>query len=220
MKEIVIYGINMQAQQLYYYIRKENCGNVAAFIIDKEYYKETMKEMVDGCDIVFFEDITRKYPPDRYDVILSFGYKNMVRNREKKFCECKKAGYTIKSFISKEANVNTENIGEGVVIYPNVYIAPYTYIGKGTFIEIGCNIAHHTSIDDFVFLAPGVTVCGGVSIQNNCFIGGGSVVGNNVIIEKMSLVGAGVCVTKNLKSNTALCHGKSVELCKEPSHYI
>lgn len=168
----------------------------------------------------FFEDVARKYPPDDYDIILSFGYKNMVRNREKKFYECKKAGYKIRSFISKEAKVNTDNIGEGVIIYPNVYLSPYTSIGNGTFIEIGCNIGHHTSIGDFCFLAVGVTICGGCNIQNNCFLGGGSTLGNNVTIGRMSLVGAGVCITKDLEGSKALCHGKYIELSKEPNYYI
>lgn len=216
-KKILIYGINQQAQQLYYYISKEDAGEVAAFVVDKDFYNGNN---LLGLPIVCFEQIKEKFSPMEYNIIVSFGYKNMVRNRQKKILNCVNMGYHIQNFISKDARVYTDQIGSGVIIYPNTVIEPYVKIGDGNFFETSCTIAHNTIIGDFNFFSPGVTIGGDVFIGDNCFLGISSIITTGIKIESLVLIGAGVCVTKNLQKGTSLRHSEAIKLSKTPEYYI
>lgn len=216
-KKILIYGINKQAQQLYYYLSMEGERQVTAFIVDRDYKKD---EILLGLPVYCFEDIESIFPNDEYEILLSFGYKNMVRNRQEKHKLCKEKGYDIASFISKDAKVYTKQIGEGVIIYPNTVVAPFVSIGDGCFIEISCSIAHNTQVGEFNFFAPGVTISGDIKIGKNNFFGCGSVITAGVSIEDLVVVGAGVCVTKSLECNTSLRHSEAIRLTKNSDEYI
>lgn len=217
MKKILIYGINQQAQQLYHYIMHENERIVSAFVVDGEY--KSVDELL-GLPVYCFEEIESVFSVDEYEILLSFGYKNMVRNRQEKYNLCKEKGYALASYISKAAKVYTDQIGESVIIYPNTIVAPFVTIGDGCFIETSCTIAHHTSIGSFSFLAPGVTISGDVKIGNNCFLGCGSIVSASAKIDDLVVVGAGVCVTNDLMSNTAFRHNEAIQLSKNVEDYI
>lgn len=215
-RKLLIYGINQQAQQICYYLLREgHC--VEAFCVDKLYYKSAT---LIGKPVVYFEEITEKYPPNMYDIILSFGYKNMIANRQEKYILCQKLGYNMPSFISKDAHVYTDKIGKGVIIYPNVVIEPFVKIGDGCFIESSCSIGHHSIIGNFNFFALGVTTGGGTVIENNCFLGLSSIISSGKKVAEKSIVGAGVCVTEDIASGTVLRHCEAVKLSKEPEYYI
>ena len=139
MEQIIIYGINMQAQALCKMITQEQQAKVCAFVVDSAYKKTD--ELL-GLPVYEAEKMKELFHPEQYKVCLSFGYKNMVRNREEKFRQCKQCGYTIYTFISKNAHVYTSDIGEGCNIYPGTTIMPFVKIGEGCFIEAGCTIAH------------------------------------------------------------------------------
>lgn len=216
-KKIIIYGINQQAQQLYYYLNAELPGRAEAFTVDRDFFQE---EMLLGKPVIPFEDVESKYPPTEYCILLSFGYKNMMRNREEKYWNCKKRGYEIVNFISKDAKVYTSDIGEGVIIYPNCVIAPFVKIGNGCFFETSCTIAHHSQIGKFNFFAPGVTTGGAVKIGNNCFFGISAVIASCRKINDMSVIGAGVTVTNDVETETVLRHVEALQLSRKPEKYI
>lgn len=189
--KIVIYGTNLQAAALYKMIRVEQQAEVEAFIVDRNYRKCNTFE---GLEVVDFENIEYLFPKDKYKICLSFGYKNMMYNRKEKFSICKEMGYELYTFVSKNAMIYTDKIGEGSNIYPGTILAPFSEIGKGSFIECGCVIAHHTKIGEYNFVAPGVHFCGAVVTGHNCFIGSaaeiinGCRLGNDVFIAASAKV--------------------------------
>lgn len=134
----------------------------------------------------------------------------MVRNREEKFWQCKKQGYTIYTFISKNAYVYTSDIEEGCNIYPGTTIMPFVKIGKGCFIETGCTIAHHTKIGSFSFIAPGAHFCGDVKSGRNCFFGGACEVVNSCELADFCFIAAGTKVSRDLSAETAILPAASV----------
>ncbi|MDE6616428.1 MAG: hypothetical protein K2K35_07655, partial [Lachnospiraceae bacterium] len=129
-------------------------------------------------------------------------------------------GYSMPSYISRDAKVYTNEIGRCVIIYPGTVIEPYVKIGDGCFIESSCCIGHHSIIGNFNFFAPGVTTGGGVVIGDNCFFGVSSVIASGKEIAEKTVIGAGVCVTSNIGKETVLRHSEAIQLSKKPEHYI
>ena len=215
-KKLLIYGINQQAQQLYYYLSMEGYC-VEAFCVDKSYYKGNS---LLNRPVVYFEKVSEIYPPCEYDMVLSFGYKNMVANRQEKYNLCRGLGYNMPSYISRDAKVYTNSIGKCVIIYPNVIIEPYVKIGDGCFIESSCSIVHHSIIGNFNFFALGVTTGGGIIVEDNCFFGLSSIISSCKKISKRTIIGAGVCVTTDTDEGTVLKHSEAISLSKEPEYYI
>ena len=193
-KRVLIYGINQQAQQLFYLISEDKAAEIYGFVVDGGYKKE---DVLLGKKVYEFLEIRKLFSPKEYQIVLSFGYKNMVKNREEKFLKCKENGYCMFTYISKKAIVYAETVGEGSIIYPGVFLAPFTKIGKGSFLENGVSIAHHSCCGDFCFFAPNAVVCGGTEIGSHCFLGANSVVTNGLKLSQRTLVSAGAKLSKD-----------------------
>lgn len=209
MKKLIIYGINHQAEQLYIYLQQREDVKVDAFIVDQDYKK---KDSLLGLPVSVFEEATRLYPPDEYQIVLSFGYKNMVKNRQQKFELCKNKGYTIYTFVSEDAKVYSGEVGEGSIIYPNAFVAPFVKIGKGCFLENSVSVAHHSVVGDFCFLAPRATVCGDTKIGTNCFLGANCTVAGSLHLSSRTLVSAGAFLKRNTDEGSVCFPGKSTVL--------
>lgn len=206
---ILIYGVNEQAATLYTMIGMERQAVVDAFIIDREYRKN---DTYLGKPVVDSDLLCEMFPSEKYSICLSFGYKNMMYNRKEKFYWCKERGYKIYTFISRNAVVYTENIGEGSNIYPGTILSPYVKIGKGSFIESGCVIAHHTEIGEFNFIAPGGHFCGDIKTGPNCFFGSASEITNGCNIGKDVFVAAAAKVSQNVDEGSAILLAKAKHL--------
>ena len=207
MTKVIIYGINHQAQQLKVLLEHDGQVEVCAFVVDEDYKKS---DSLLGIPVYDFETIELNFSPKKYQVVLSFGYKNMVKNREQKYYACKNKGYTLYTYLSKDACIYSDAIGEGTIVYPNCYIAPHTRIGKGCFLENGVSIAHDSKLDDFIFCAPRVNICGDNVIQSNCFLGAGCIVAGDITLQKRSLVAAGAVCLRDALEGTICFQPKTV----------
>ena len=217
-EKILIYGINQQAQQLCRLIEFEKSARVCGFVVD-EGFKKT--EYLLGKKIYEFNEMLEKFSPKKYQILLSFGYKNMVNNRREKFEKCKQYGYRLYTYINKHAIVYTEEIGEGSIIYPNVFLAPFSYIGKGCFLENNVSIAHHSKCGDFCFFAPRAMVCGDTTIEEHCFIGANATIVNSIILRRRTLVTAGATVVKSTEEGTICWNPKNhFDFSSSPEEYI
>ncbi len=217
MKKLIIYGINQQAQQLKYFIENDQLGNIEAYTVDRDFKKI---EFLDGIPVVCFEDILQLYNPNEYEIVLSFGYNKMMDVRKEKYELCKSKGYKIFTYVSKDAKVYTQSIGEGTIIYPNVVLSPNTIIGICNFFEVSVTIAHNTIIGNFNFFAPNATVSGNTNIGNNCFFGISSIVFNNLKISDYTLVGAGAILDSNSQVGEAIKFANSILLKKDSKNYL
>jgi len=212
-KKILIYGMNHQAEQLKYYFDREKCGIVSAFIVDHGYKRS---DQLLGIPVFEFEEVEKRFPVDEYEFVISFAYKNMVRNRQQKFEACKEKGYRIFTFISKEAHVFSENIGEGSIIYPNSFVEPYSIIGEGNFIDGNTTIGHHAKINPFNCIMAGSVICGDVTIGSNCFFGVNSTVTNGVHVSDLTFVAAGAVLNRDTEKED-VCFAPRSTIVKEKS---
>lgn len=216
--KVLIYGINHQAEQLFRLLNQDKTAKVCGFVVDEGYKKF---EYLHGLKVYEFSEMLKDFSPSKYQIVLSFGYKNMVKNRQEKYEKCKKYGYGIFTYVSKNAIVYSDEIGEGSIIYPYVYLAPFTRIGKGCFLENGASIAHHSCCDDFVFVAPNAVICGDTHIESNCFIGSNAVVTNSIVLKSRTMVAAGAKLSKSTDSGTVCFPAKvCVNRTEAPEKYI
>ena len=177
-------------------ISTEKQAEVVAFVVDRDYKRY---ESYQGLPVVLSDDLESIFPPKEFEICLSFAYKNMVHNRKDIYMKCKRKGYIIYTFVSRNAVIYTNCIGEGCNIYPGVVLSPFVTIGEGTFIDAGCVIAHHTEIGDFNYMAPGTRFCGEIRTGSTCFFGAASIVNNGCKIGNDVFVASNAKVTKNIE---------------------
>lgn len=191
MKKILIYGCTQQAQQLCYYVEREQCAEVAAFVVDPGY---RTVHTLNGHPVLTFDEALREHPPGEYEFAVSFAYQHMIHDRREKLEKCRQAGYRLFTFISRDALVYTDAVGEGTIIYPGCNIAYGVTIGEGNFFETGVTVAHHTRIGNYNFFAPRSVICGDVTIGEHNFIGANCTVISAQDIGREVLVAAGAVV--------------------------
>lgn len=184
----------------------------SAYIASDEYY---------NYPVFPFEKITEKIDLRSLEFALALGYSKMNDNRKAKFNQCKSNSFKVFTFISKHAQVYSQQIGEGSIIMPGCYIGPYSEIGKCTVVRPGTVLAHHDKIGDYNWIADSCTFGGGVKMGDNCFIGLGSTVRNELSIEDYTLVGAHTYIGKNTEKNKVyygvpakVANGNSLEIIK------
>lgn len=197
MENVVIYGETAFAERIYSYIKCENEMNVISFTNAKAFKK---KETIQDIPVVAFEDLDERFKGVEFSILIAIGYVQMNNIRKKIYKECKLAGYTIASYISKTAIIYQSKLGEGCIIMPNCYIGPQCNIGNGSILEACVNLSHDNKIGDFNFISTNTTLGGYASICNNCFVGLNSTIKSSICVNDYSLIGAGTNVLKSTES--------------------
>lgn len=192
-RNYVIYGDTSFAEEIFNIIISEGRDIVVAFTNNRVFM--TRKD-IKGLPVIPFEELngSLKMP---YEILLAYGYTKMNTLREKVYNECKSAGMKVGTYISTNALCYSDGIGEGSMIWPNVYIGPGTSIGRCNLIQASCTLAHDNSIGDFNYLAPGVVLGGKVSVANNCFLGLNCTVKSGVHLSNETLLGCGSNMIKD-----------------------
>ena len=195
MENVVIYGETAFAERIYSYIKFEKSMNVIAFTNAKA-FKE--KETIQGVPVIAFEELNEKLGSKDFGILIAVGYVQMNNIRKKIYKECKDAGHHIATYISQTSTLYSNDIGEGCIIMPNVYIGPNCKIGNCNIIASSTCFSHDNKLGDFNFVSSNATFGGHSSIKNNSFIGLGCTVRDNITVEDYSLIGSAT----NLLSST------------------
>ena len=91
-----------------------------------------------------------------FSILLAVGYTKINQIRENLYYELKSNGYQIASFISKNAILYSNDVGEGSIILPSTYIGPNVKIGLCNYFAAGVRISHDSVIGNFNFLSTNV----------------------------------------------------------------
>ena len=197
------------------YLDNDIRAEVCAFVVDRAY--RTVESLL-GIPVIDFENIVEAYPPGEHKIALIIGYSNMNRNRRKKYEECKLLGYSMFTYISGDANVYSDNIGEGNIILPGCNIAPFVSLGKCNIIDSNVFIGHNTVVGDFNFFAACTTVTGEVIISDNCFFGAGSIICSRLVSD-FSLIASGTTLVRDTEAGQVYHPPKAV-LSQGDSNYF
>ena len=201
MSNVVIYGAAKLAELAHFYFTHDSLHQVVAFTVDREYVPGSHYR---GLPVVPFEDVARKYPPDRYQMFVAIGYKKVNKVRSAKYAEAKKKGYQLVSYVNSRA--------DNCFILENQIMQPDVHIGNGVTIWGGCHFGHNTVVEDHCWISPHATICGGVHIGTHSFLGSNVTIRDNLRIGPECIIGAGSVVLNDLPE-------KQVVVAKPASKY-
>ena len=193
-KKVIIFGTSIFSQVVFQTIVQEDLAEVVAFTLNNNYIDKTEFE---GIPVIPFEELDKKYDMSKHEIIIALGYKRMNDIRKDIYLKCKELGYSIYTLISRNALVYTNNIAEGSIILPLVFVGPYVSIGECVILWNNVSICHHSKIGAFTHIAGGTTVGGETNIGSNCFIGMNCTFKNGIEIGDRTFVGANSYMNQN-----------------------
>lgn len=193
-EEIVLFGLTQTADIIQYYLHKYTNYKVVARCVDEKYI--TCKEY-EGLPVVPFETVENYYSPSKYKMSIPMYRMNLNRVREEKYLSAKQRGYNLISYISPNAEVETNDIGENTYILGQASIHPFVKIGNNCIIWPGTIVGHHGVIEDNCFLSAPL-IGGRVNIQQNTSLGLRATIRDGVKIGKYCFIGMCANVQKDL----------------------
>jgi sugar O-acyltransferase (sialic acid O-acetyltransferase NeuD family) len=195
MADLVIFGAGDIARLAHHYFTRDSDHRVAAFAVDRSFKSG---DSFLGLPLVDFEDVTARYPPDRYRMFVAMSYAKMNHVRADKYDRAKDLGYSLVSYISSRCTWLTDQpAGDNCFILEDNTVQPFVRIGNDVTLWSGNHIGHDSVIDDHAFISSHAVVSGHVHVGSYCFIGVNATLRNAITLAPETLVGAGSIVMKD-----------------------
>jgi sugar O-acyltransferase (sialic acid O-acetyltransferase NeuD family) len=205
--KVVIFGRGKIGDVMHYYMTEESDLRVVGFTCDKEYIQEPA---ANGLPVVAFDEVEKHFPPDEFKMFVAVGYQGLNDLRASKFADAKAKGYSLVSYVHKDAGVPTGTpIGENCCIMGQVCIQPKARLGDNVFIWSGAMIGHHSVIGDHCWVTGRANISGSVIVGNNCFFAVNATVTNDIRIGNRCIIGANTLVTKDLQDGQVVIERSS-----------
>ena len=215
-KSLIIFGAGEIAELAYFYFQKYSNYRIEGFTIDEEYI--THNQLL-NLPIIPFNEISKTYLAEDFDFFIALSYSKLNSIRKEKYDNLKKLGYRLASFVSPQAVILNDNIGDNCFILENNVIQPYVKIGNNVTLWSGNHVGHHSTIKDHNFISSHVVISGGVTINEQCFIGVNATIRDHINIGEKSIIGAGAIILQDVDPN-GLYIGQNAERSRVPSHKL
>jgi len=217
MQKIVIFGTGELAQRIFYYL-KDTEDEVVAFSANKANIDSN--ELL-GLPVVPFEDVEKKYAPDKFSMFIALAYSDMNKKRRKFFDEAKSKGYGLYSYVHPSTKIWDEfEMGENCFILAENIIQPFVKIGDNVLIGSNNLISHNTIIGNNCFLTSNITLGGHITIGENSFVGLSATINQRVKVGEECIIGAGTLITKNVNDKEVYAENSSKKLPQSSSEII
>jgi len=193
--DVVVFGGGDVARLADHYLTHDSAHHVAAFTVDRPYLSgDRFLER----PLVPFDEIVRRFPPDRFEMFVALSYAKMNAIRAERYAAAKTLGYRLVSYVSSRCTFLTKNpIGDNCFILEDNTVQPFVSIGSNVTLWSGNHVGHDSIIGDHCFIASHVVISGHVSIGERSFIGVNATLRDSITIAPQTLVGAGALVMKN-----------------------
>ncbi|WP_454692308.1 acetyltransferase [Achromobacter aloeverae] len=192
MKKLVIFGAGDIAELAAFYFKRQCSYEVAAFIVDADFIKESS---FNGRPVVAFHELEKKFTPTTHDAFVALSYSKLNAVRRDKYLEIKRMGYSVTSYVSERATMLTHYpIGENCFILEDNTVQPFVKIGNNVTLWSGNHIGHHSKIGDHTFIASHVVISGGVDIGEQCFLGVNATLRDHISVGDRCVIGAGALI--------------------------
>ena len=100
MSSVVIFGSGDYARIAAVYLGEDSPHEVVAFTVDAE--RMEGQELM-GRPVIPFEELTDRFPPEDYEMLVAVAYSGVNKARAKIFERCKELGYDCISYVSSRA---------------------------------------------------------------------------------------------------------------------
>jgi sugar O-acyltransferase (sialic acid O-acetyltransferase NeuD family) len=216
-RQIVIFGTGEIAELADFYFTNDSAYEVAGFTVDAAFLKQTE---LHGHPVVAFEEVTKKFPPDRFGCFVAVSYARVNALRAEKVAAARAKGYRMATYVSSRATTFPGfEPKENCFILEDNTIQPLASIGANVTLWSGNHVGHHSVIEDDVFLASHVVVSGGVRIGQGSFVGVNVTIRDHVTIGRQCVLGAGALVLED-QPDFAVVAPRGSERSAVPSHRL
>lgn len=198
-RKLIIFGVGEQAELAWWYFTQDSQYEVCAFVVDPDFLD---KNKLFDLPVVSSDQLPELYSPSEFYAFVAIGYSNVNRIREDKYLFLKKLGYNLASYISSQAVVLTEDIGDNCFLLENNTLQPFVKVGNNVTIWSGNHIGHHSVIDDNCFITSHVVISGGVKINRNCFLGVNATLRDHIQIGAYSVIGASSIIMRDVENDS------------------
>ncbi|MEA2018696.1 MAG: acetyltransferase [Campylobacterota bacterium] len=195
-KKAVIFGTDSFSDIVYFYLTNDSEYEVVAFTATSDFIKEDTKF---NLPIVDFKNIEEKYNTEEYEMYIAVGYVGLNKIRAKFYDEAKQKGYKLLTYISSQATVLTQDIGDNCFILEDNTLQPFLKVGNDVVFWSGNHIGHHSNIEDHCYITSHAVISGHCNIKEYSFIGVNATLRDAITIEKDNIIGAGALILKSTK---------------------
>ena len=210
MADIIIFGMEQFAGQMFELLKREAEMNVKAFCADRSYLPE--KSEWGGAQIVAFEDLEKYFAPDKHSILFCIGYTQMNQIRKERMEEAMARGYSIADYRHPTALIQSEDIGVGNIFMEGVVIGQGVKIGDGNIFWPAAHIAHHTWVGNYNFFTISTAIAGNIRIHDFCVFGANCTVKNGIEIKNGTLAGAGAYIAHSTEEWSVYTPPRSYQL--------
>lgn len=196
-KKLIIFGVGSLAKMINFYFMRDSDYEVVAFTIDSKY--KTKSKFLDK-EIIEFERIQDKYPPQKFEMFIAIGPSKMNTIREIKYIEAKAKGYELVSYISPYAICDSP-VGENTIIADYAIIHPFVKVGFNNIFWEQCLIGNDSVVGNNCWISPKAVVSTFAEICDNSVLGTAALIKTSVKISKKSLIGASSYISVNTLEN-------------------
>lgn len=219
MTRIIIVGAGEQGRMMHNFFSNNTDYIVEGFAVERKY--NTNGNLVNGLQVVDFEDIISVFPPEKYKLFIAVTFANMNKNRERLYQMAKEMKYSFATYIDPSSHVDkTATIGENVAIFENNVVQYNASIGNNVVVHAGGIISHSSIIDDNVWCSPGVAIAGMTKIGHNCFLGINSTITDHLDIAPDTIIGAGSVVNRSIEKSGVYAGNPSRLIDQDTSIYL
>jgi sugar O-acyltransferase (sialic acid O-acetyltransferase NeuD family) len=202
MSDLVIFGTGDFARIACRYFEADSEHDVVAFTVHEKYIDAPT--LLDR-EIVPFEQLADRYPPDAVEMFVAIGFSRVNQARAEMYEQCKQLGYRLASFVSSQSwHLGDLDIGDNVFIFESNVIQPFVRIGSNTILWSGNHIGHDVTIGSHVFIASHAVVSGNTSIGDYCFVGVNSTFRDAIAVAPRCVIGAGALVMRDTEEGDVL----------------
>jgi sugar O-acyltransferase (sialic acid O-acetyltransferase NeuD family) len=218
MEGIVIFGAGKIAEVAHGYFTRDGGRPIAGFCVDRAHARG---DRFLGLPLCAFDEVTRHFPPDRFEMFVAVGYHQLNALRAERCAQARALGYRLTSCISPDAwTPSSFEHGDNCLVLDRVSIQPGAMLGRNVALWSGTVVGHHSRIDDDCWLAANVTVGGGSRIGTASFLGLGATVGHAVHIGQRCLLGARTLVTKDVADERVVADADSPTLRLDSGRFL
>lgn len=196
-KKLVIFGVGSFAKLAYVYFANDSPYQVAAFTAhEKNISEPTLFEL----DVVPYERLNERYPPDDFALFVAVGYRRVNKARAEVYEDCKSRGYELVSYVSSKAwHLGHFDIGDNCFIFESNVIQPFVKIGNNVIAWSGNHIGHEAVIEDHCFITSHAVISGHVRVGQYSFVGVNATIRDGVKIAPECVIGAGAVILRDTK---------------------